>query len=174
MPFPGYTVAFGASCPGDSTTIGYDVSVIKGNLQIAGVGLFGGSGASVTGDGVTTENSGGSVFEVGCLGAGNAAVVPPTEFSPVVSDICTNPSGFVLFSSAGPSGTLFPPVSSISVAIDLDEDLADHPPSGSDTTVANVSPFTNVFLQVPEPPSLMLLIPGLLALAVFRLKKATA
>jgi hypothetical protein len=93
-----------------------------------------------------------------------------------LSDVCPeNPSSSVLLRAElvinngpetvdYPSVALFSPVSEMSLAAEL------YVAGGSDLT-----PFSNAFLLVPEPPSLMLLIPGLLVLvASLRRKKATA
>jgi hypothetical protein len=165
-------------CQEEAGSIGFDVSVINGSEQIAGLGLFGG---------VPTTEFGGRVSEIGCLGAGNTADVQPigSDFgvlpSNIVSSVCpTDPSSAVLLngilidneSSVSPSVALFSPVSNISLAI------GDSVPFGGGfpERPANVTPFTDAFLlvPVPVPPSLMLLIPGILALVAFRLKKAAA
>jgi len=182
--FFGHDDNAGSVCIGGDTTIGYDVSVLGGSQQIAAVGLFGGSSAPVTGDGVTTAGFAGNVSEVGCLGAGNAADVPTDGFNfqeQDISTICTNPSRFVVGTLFGVSGALFPPVSNISVAINLTLPTSENGPGlPGAPEIDNVSPFANAFLfvpkplLVPEPSTPLLLIPGLLALAAFKLKKATA
>jgi hypothetical protein len=160
--FPGYTVEAGSVCIGGDTTIGYDVSVIKGSQQIAGIVLFGGSGASVTGDGVATTNLGGGVYEVGCLGAGNTADVPQIGFlNQSISTICTNPSSFALSSfGSSLSGALFSPVSNLSVAIDIDIATAENGPGVPGYTIDNISPFANAFLLATPEPSTWIYVLG--------------
>jgi len=141
----------GSGCVEEAGSIDYDVSVINGDEQIAGLGLFGGvQGHSFYG--------GAGVSEVGCLGAGNIENGTSIEyfiddeyaFSGVLSAVCPqNPSHSVLLNAnlaVNPNGSetvyyprwaLFSPVSTMSLAVDL------FVAGGSDLTS-----FTNAFFFV--------------------------
>jgi hypothetical protein len=157
--------ATSGNCIEEEGAIGYDVSVIRGNRKIDGLTLTGG----IPGGG------GGVVSEIACLGPGNPAHVLNASLGgyilPEVAEACpVDPSNAVALNVRDwpgpntPRSAVFSPVSSISFSLGLDVSLSP----------ASVTPFSNAFLLVPEPSSLMLLIPGLLALIGFKLKKVIA
>jgi hypothetical protein len=158
-------------CIEEEGTLGYDVTVMHGAGQIAGLGLFGGGTISGLG--------GGAVSEIGCLGTGNDAILFSYNLSSSdIPFVCPeNPTASVLLHSLQSSGgsiALFPPVTSISVAIGLSVAPAEANPRLPPPHPSDVAPFSNVFLRVPEPSSLMLLCTGLLALGIIKLKKPIA
>jgi hypothetical protein len=165
----------GIGCIEEAGSIGFDVSVINGREQIAGLGLFGG----------VPSGFGGHLSEIGCLGAGNSAHVPGIASdlgilpSNVVSSVCpVDTSNAILLNgilsssccSAGPSAALFSPVSNISLAI------GDTVATGGGPETASVSPFTDAFLlvpqisTVPEPSAWMLILGAALLTLVMKWK----
>jgi hypothetical protein len=165
-----------ASGPEEEGELGYDVSVERGNRLINGLELTGGTGSGLFG--------GGALSEIACLGADNPTT---TKYhNPGMSGytsiwlplVCPeNPSASMLlhsFNGTGftPSTAVFSPVRTIGVSIGLFVSAGSGLASLSENPT--VSAFTNEILLVPEPATLTPLIPGLLGLAVFSLKKATA
>ena len=162
---------FGPGCIEEEGTLGYNVAVINDGELIAGLGLFGGD---------VTGPSGGHVAEIGCLGVGNNAdtnVFIAGGFAgyraSAIPSVCPeDPAASILLnglsSSPGytPRTALFPPVSSLSLAISLFVEPGRQ---------SNVTPFSDAFLivpsRVPEPSSLFLVGTGLLALCATSLKK---
>jgi hypothetical protein len=158
----GFTNAW---APEEEGEIGYDVSVAWGDSLINGLSLTGGTGP-------------GGVSEIACLGADNPTTANyhnpgMSGYDPFwVSFVCPeNPSASALFPRGDSSSVSFSPVSTISVSIGLAV-ASGLGAFGSLSTNPTVTPFTNEISLVPDPPALLLLIPGLLALSAIKLKKA--
>jgi hypothetical protein len=126
-------------CIEEEGSLGYDVSVVNGDQQIAGLGMLGG----------VADIDGGHVAEIACLGLHNVALVFNVGFVGYLAGdvpyVCPeNSSASVLLNASGfspnsPTTALFSPRSAMSIAISLSVDHG---------FGANVTAISNAFYLV--------------------------